>query len=154
MREREDTVVVGLGNLLMTDEGVGFYVVRELMARSDRFSHVEFTELGSSPMAVVHAIAGRNKAVLIDCAYMDEPAGTIRRFTPEEVLSRKASSHFSLHQGDLLSELELSRKLGEYPDEVVIFGIQPKSMVPGEGLSAELRERLENYVETISAELD
>ena len=154
MRERKDTVVVGLGNLLMTDEGVGFYVVRELMARSDRFSHVEFTELGSSPMAVVHAIVGRSKAVLIDCAYMDEPAGTIRRFTPEEVLSRKASSHFSLHQGDLLSELELSRKLGEYPDEVVIFGIQPKSMVSGEGLSAELRERLENYVETISAELD
>ena len=59
-----------------------------------------------------------------------------------------------MHEGDLLGALGLSRKLGEYPDEVVIFGIQPKSIVPGEGLSSELRERLENYVEMIGAELD
>jgi hydrogenase maturation protease len=154
MRERKDVVVVGLGNLLMTDEGAGLHVVHELMARSERFSHVEFIELGSSSMAVVHAIAGRQKAVLIDCACMDEPAGTIRRFTPDEVVSKRATAHLSLHEGDLLGALELTRKLGEYPDEVVIFGIQPKSMVPGEGLSAELRERLESYVEMIGAELD
>ena len=154
MKERKDVVVVGLGNLLMTDEGAGLHVVHELMARSERFSHVEFIELGSSSMAVVHAIARRQKAVLIDCACMDEPAGTIRRFTPDEVVSKKAMAQFSLHEGDLLGEVELSRKLGEYPDEVVIFGIQPKSMVPGEGLSSELRQRLEDYVEMIGAELD
>lgn len=154
MRERKDVVVMGLGNLLMTDEGAGLHVVHELMAKSERFSHVEFIELRSSSMAVVHAIAGRQKAVLIDCACMDEPAGTIRRFTPDEVVSKKATAHFSLHEGDLLGALELSRKLGEYPDEVVIFGIQPKSMMPGEGLSSELREQLESYVEMIGAELD
>ena len=154
MKERKDVVVVGLGNLLMTDEGAGLHVIQELMAVSERFCHVEFIELGSSPMSLVHVIAGRQKAILIDCAWMDQPAGTIRRFTPDDVISNKAAADFSLHEGDLLGELELSRQLGEYPNEVIIFGIQPKSMLPGEDLSPELRERLDSYIEMIVAELD
>ncbi len=154
MKERKDVVVVGLGNLLMTDEGAGLHVVHELMARSERFSHVEFIELGSSSMAVVHTIAGRQKAVLIDCVWMCEPAGTIRRFSPDEVVSTKTITRFSLHEGDMLGALELSRKLGEYPGEVVIFGIQPESIVLGDSLSSTLRERLDTYVEIILRELD
>ena len=154
MKERKDVVVVGLGNLLMTDEGAGLHVIYGLMAISERFGHVEFIELGSSALSVVHAIAGRQKAILIDCAWMDQPVGTIRRFTPDDVISNKATVDFSLHEGDLLGELALSRHLGEYPNEVIIFGIQPKSMLPGEDLSPELRERLESYIKIISAELD
>jgi len=86
MKERKDVVVVGLGN--------------ELMAISERFGHVEFIELGSSPMSLVHVIAGRQKAILIDCAWMDQPAGTICRFTPDDVISNKATVDFSLHEGD------------------------------------------------------
>jgi hydrogenase maturation protease len=154
MGKRKDVVVVGLGNLLMTDEGAGLHVIYELMAMSERFDHVEFIELGSSAMSVVHAIAGRQKAILIDCAHMNQPAGTIRRFTPDDVISKKEAADFSLHEGDLLGELVLSRQLGEYPDEVIIFGIQPKSMLPGEDLSPELRERLESYIEMVGKELD
>ncbi|MFC1999558.1 hydrogenase maturation protease [Chloroflexota bacterium] len=153
MPQSKGIVVGGLGNSLMTDEGVGLCVVRELAAMSERFSNVDFVELGSSLMNVVHAIAGRRKAVLIDCALMDEPAGTIRRFSPDEVVSTKPMAHFSLHEGDLLHVLELSRRLGECPEEVVIFGIQPQSMALGDGLSSMLRERLKDYVKMIGAEL-
>ena len=153
MSKHKDIVVVGLGNLLMTDEGAGLHVIYELMAISERFGHIEFIELGSSPMSLVHVIAGRQKAILIDCAYMDQPAGTIRRFTPDDVISKKEAADFSLHEGDLLGELALSRQLGEYPNEVIIFGIQPKSMLPGEDLSPELQERLESYIEMIGKEL-
>ena len=104
-------------------------------------------------MNVVHAIAGRQKAILIDCACMDEPAGTIRRFTPQDVVSIKAMAHFSLHEGDLLDALKLSQVLGECPGEIVIFGIQPESMEFGDGLSPVLREQMGNYVEMISREL-
>ena len=154
MPQSRGIIVGGLGNSLMTDEGVGLCVVRELEARSESFSNVDFVELGSSLMNVIHAIAGRRKAVLVDCALMDEPAGTIRRFSPDEVVSIKTMTHFSLHEGDLLSALELSRKLREYPGEVVIFGIQPESMALGDGLSSTLQERLGDYVEMILQELN
>lgn len=154
MPERKDAVVVGLGNPLMADEGIGLYVVRGLTDGSERSSDVDFIDLGSSLMGVVHAIAGRQKAILVDCAYMGEPPATIRRFNPDEVVSVKAMAHFSLHEGDLLDALGLSKRLGEYPEEVVIFGIQPERIAPGEGLSSALQERLQDYIDVISAEIE
>ena len=153
MPQPKAVVVGGLGNPLMSDEGIGLYVVRELAYRWGNLSRVDFIELGTLPMNVVHAIAGRQKAVLVDCAWMDEPAGAIRRFTPKEVVSGKEMPRFSLHEGDLLDALKLSQVLGECPAEIVIFGIQPGNMEFGENFSPELREQMENYLETISREL-
>lgn len=153
MQELNDIVVVGLGNTLMTDEGIGIHVLRGLMADPGRYGRVDLVEAGSSVIGVVHSIAGRRKAILIDCARMGEPAGTIRRFTSDDVVSIKSLPHLSLHEGDLLSALRLSRDLGEHPDEVVIFGIQPETIVPGDSLSSKLQERLGEYVDAISTEL-
>jgi hydrogenase maturation protease len=153
MRERKDTIVGGLGNPLMTDEGIGLHIVRELIGRGDQHGNVDFAELGTSLMSMVHAIAGRRKAILIDCAYMGEAPGTIRQFTPDEVVSTRWLTHFSLHEGDLLSALELSRRLGEYPEQVVVFGIEPEKLGPGERLSSTLEKRLHNYVDTIMQEI-
>jgi len=153
-QERKRTVVVGLGNSLMTDEGVGIYIVRELMSSSAQGSDVDFVEAGTSLMAVVHAIAGRRRALVVDCAWMDEAPGTIRCFRPDTVVSRKGLKHLSLHEGDLLDGLELSRKLGEYPEEVLIYGIQPQSVQPGQSLSSALSERMGSYVEAIAAGLN
>jgi len=98
-------------------------------------------------------MAGRRKAVFIDCAFMDEAPGTIRRFTPDQVSSQKALAGLSLHEGDLLKIIELSRSLGECPPEVVIFGIQPQSIEPGEALSPALSTRLDEYADAVAAEL-
>ncbi|MFC2017961.1 hydrogenase maturation protease [Chloroflexota bacterium] len=153
MQQPKAIVVGGLGNLLMSDEGVGIYVVRYVASIQKNLSKADFIELGTSSMNVVHAIAGRQKAVLVDCAWMDEPAGAIRRFTPNEVVSAKEMPYFSLHEGDLLDALKLSQVLGECPREIVIFGIQPENMEFGEGLSPVLHEQMENYLETITREL-
>ncbi|MEE8374379.1 MAG: hydrogenase maturation protease [Dehalococcoidia bacterium] len=152
MQQLNDIVVVGLGNTLMTDEGIGIHVLCLLMSESGRHDHIDMVEAGSSVMSVVHSIAGRRKAIIIDCARMSEPAGTIRRFTPSEVESTKSLPHLSLHEGDLLTALRLSRDLGEHPDEVVIFGIQPETIAPGDSLSSTLQERLDYYLETIASE--
>ena len=140
--------------MLMSDEGIGIHVLHEVMACPECPENIEFVELGSAVMNVVHAIAGRQKAVLIDCAFMDEPAGAIRRFIPDEAISTKTLTYLSLHEGDLLSALELSRKLGEYPQNVVIFGIQPESINPGEHLSSLLQERLAAYATAVLQELN
>ena len=153
MPQPKDKVVGGIGNPLMTDEGIGCYVVRELTRKSVFSDSVDFEELGSSFMNIVHAIAGRQKVILVDCAFMNESAGVIRRFTPDNVISIKATSPFSFHEGNLFDALTLSRKLGEYPNEVVIFGIQPERVTEGDSLSPLLHHRLGEYVEAVSAEL-
>ena len=148
-----DTLVVGLGNPLMGDEGVGLCVLERLEEQADRFPDVEFMDLGTGGMTLVHAMAGRSRVILIDCAFMDEPPGTLRRFTPEQVRSRKPRLRQGLHGGDLLELLELSDRLGELPADVVIFGIQPVDISPRRSLSQKLRDRLQEYADRVAAEL-
>jgi len=147
-------LVAALGNSLMSDEGIGVAVLARLRDRAERYPHAEFIDLGSSAMRALHVMAGRRKAVFIDCALMDDEAGTIRRFTPGQVRSRKDMAGFSLHEGDLLKVIELSRALGECPEEVVIFGIQPEKIEPGESLSPVLSMRLDEYANAVAAELE
>ena len=149
-----DAVVIGLGSPLMGDEGVGVKLVERLAARADEFPGVDFEDLGTSAMGVVHAVAGRRKAILIDCAFMGEEPGTIKRFTPEEVRSTKGLPGFSLHEGDLLRGLDLSKRLGESPAEIIIFGIEPKNISPAENLSEIIAAKMDEYEKLILAELE
>ncbi len=147
------TVLIGMGNPLMRDEGIGPRVLEALNERNLVPPGVEVADLGTAGFQVLHVIAGRRKAVFIDCARMSETPGTMRRFTPDEVKSQKVLTRLSLHEGDLLHTLELSRQLGERPEEVVIFGVEPDEIAPGQELSAALAARLDEYVEAVTAEL-
>lgn len=149
-------VVLGMGNLLMGDEGVGIHVVRSLASAlgGDSIPGVETVEIGTAGMRAVHAIAGKDKAIFVDCALMDSPPGTIRRFTPEDVRSRKRLRGFSTHDGDLLGFIALSRRLGECPPDVVLFGIEPRKIGPGMRLSPELDKNIAYYLTMIRGELE
>jgi hydrogenase maturation protease len=85
---------------------------------------------------------------------MGKTPGTMIRFTPEQVRSTKVHMRYSLHEGDLLNSLELSRRLGECPDDIVIFGIEPKEIADGEGLSSEIQSNIRQYTQTILEETD
>lgn len=145
--------IIGMGNPLMTDEGIGVRVVGRLQAM-DLPGGVEALDLGTSGMAVLHEIAGRRKVVFVDCAAMGERPGTLRRFTPDQVASRKVQTRLSLHEGDLLQTIALARRLGSCPDDIVIFGIEPAAIEPGDSLSPDLAARLSEYVATVRAEVD
>ncbi len=143
--------VVGLGNPLLTDEGVGIRVVEALGNRPIP-AGVVILDLGAGGLCVLHEIAGRQKVIFVDCAFMGEAPGTLRRFTPEEAKSRKVQPRLSLHEGDLFQTLDLARDLGECPEEIVLFGIEPASVAPGDRLSDALLARLDHYVDCILRE--
>ncbi len=150
---KKDTVVIGLGNPLMGDEGIGVHIIRALSEVSAVDESVDIMELGTSPMAVIHTIARYDKAIIVDCACMMQTPGTVCRFTPAEAASVKSLTGFSLHECELLRTLEISAQLGEYPAEVVIFGIEPETIGPGEVLSIRLEQQLDEYVQLIRDEI-
>jgi hydrogenase maturation protease len=150
---RNSVIVIGLGNPLMADEGIGVRVVERLAAQARRFPGITFLDAGTSGMVALHAMAGHRKAIFVDCARMGESPGTIRRFTPGQATNLKKQPGLSLHEGDLFGILALSKQLGECPAETIIFGIQPARIEPDTKLSAALDARLESYVERVSEEL-
>jgi hydrogenase maturation protease len=153
LKLRTPIVVLGLGNPLMADEGIGAYLIERLRERGSRYPGVDFIDAGTGGMSVLHRIEGRRKAVFIDCAFMGLEPGAIRRFVPDEVRSAKVLAHQSLHEADLLRILALAEQLGQCPKEVVIFGIEPQAVEPGQGLSDVLVDEVERYLSEIEAEL-
>lgn len=146
--------MLGLGNPLMGDEGIGVYLVERLADRAADYPSVDFLDAGTGGLSVLHDIEGRRKAILIDCAFMDEKPGAIRRFTPDEVRSRKVLAHQSLHEVDLMRTIEIARQLGQAPEEIVIFGIQPQRVELSQGLSPTLMERTDEYASAVLHELE
>ena len=150
---RKDTVVIGLGNLLLSDEGIGIHLIRKLSEHQNEFPSVEFIDAGTGGMNVLHLIANRKKAVIIDCVKMGKNPGTIKRFGPADVQTTKKMTHFSLHEADILKIINLSGQLGECPDKIVIFGIEPESLELGQNLSKTLSDGIDAYSIDICNEL-
>ena len=146
-------LIICLGNTLMRDEGIGIRLASELSAHFADNPDVEVLDLGTGGLSVIHAITGRRKIIFVDCAIMGQTPGLVHRFTPEQVRSKKVRMRYSLHEGDLLNTLELSRNLGQCPDYIVIFGIEPKEIAPGESLTNELEKNIQQYVRSILIEL-
>jgi hydrogenase maturation protease len=151
---KKETVVLGLGNPLMTDEGIGVQIVQQLAELNDKYPTIEFLDAGMGGISVLHLIAERKKAVFIDCALMGVEPGWIVRFTDEDVESTKKLLHYSLHEVDLLSVIRMSKELGQCPQQIVIFGIEPEIIEPANRISDKLRENLDNYISVICKELD
>jgi hydrogenase maturation protease len=150
---KNDTVVLGLGNPLMSDEGIGVCLVQKLAQQAGRFSGVAFIDAGTGGISLLYHIEGCRKAVIIDCARMGTEPGTIRRFTPGQVRSVKIPAHQSLHEADLLKIIDMAKSLGQCPKEIVIYGIEPQAVQPGAELGKLLTERIEQYVSVIAGEL-
>ena len=146
-------VVIGLGNMLMGDEGIGIYLVQALQKKQPAFPGVDFIDLGVSGFKILHLMANREKVIFLDCAFMNEKPGVIRRFFPEEVETVYDMPALSNHHSDLLTLIKLSQKMGECPGKIVIFGIQPEIIAQQDFLSASLQRNWENYLILIEKEI-
>ncbi len=150
---KKKIAVLGLGNPLMADEGIGCRIIENFLTQADRYPHIDFIDAGTGGMTILHLIAGRQKVILIDCAHMGTKPGTIKRFTPDDVQSVKKLAHQSPHEADILKILAMAKQLGQYPDKVIIFGIEPEKIEPKQKLSEPLAKKLDDYIAAISSEL-
>ncbi len=150
---KKPIIVLGLGNPLMADEGIGTKLIEKLDSACGSDVRADFIDAGTGGMTVLTYIAGREKAIIIDCALMGTQPGTIKRFTADEVVSVKKLSHLSQHDSDILNVIELSKQLGECPDEVVFFGIEPQAIDQKMELTELIESKLDEYISTILKEV-
>ena len=140
------TAIIGIGNPVMADDGIGPRLISELEG-----SHlgVDLIDMGTGGMQLVHVLAGYESVLIIDSADMGLSPGVLRVWAPEEVVSLKETRAYSLHDWDLLRSIEISRNLGEAPDTILIFAVQPHSLAMRDGLSPELERLIPAYVEEL-----
>lgn len=146
------TLVLGIGNILMRDEGVGVRVI-EAMRNLPMPANVELLDGGTSGVDLVDEVADRTKVIVIDAVKTDGKPGTVFRFGAADLI-RDTEGALSLHEFGLLDTLMTAEHLGCAPKEVVIFGIQPKEVSVGLELSAEVAETLPKVIELVLAEAE
>ena len=141
--------VLGVGNILMKDEGIGIHVVRKL-GEFELPPYVELVDAGVAGIGIIHLMEEAEKVIFVDAADMGKLPGEMSFFRPCDVREcGDDSPRFSLHDTGLLGILELASSLDSCP-EVLILGVQPADLGYGIGLSGELSERLPAIVGSLA----
>jgi len=146
------TVVLGVGNELFRDEGVGVHAARILQTKISAIgSNIDVIDGGTSP-DIWHLIDGAEKLIIVDAVRGGCEPGTLYRFTPQQIVAEKAVTT-SLHQMGILENLSLMEFVGNKPEEIVIIGVEPAELEPGLELSAKINERMPKIIQVVLGEV-
>jgi hydrogenase maturation protease len=150
--KRTGLAVVGVGNLLLKDEGIGIHVIRTLRQtiRPDS-TDVRIIDGGTSPDTFL-LLEGVKKLIIVDAVNGGSAPGSVYRFHPDDIPAT-GKCLTSLHQIDVLDGLRMMELSGIKPEETVIIGIEPQEINWGLELSAELSQRLPQIVRAVMDEL-
>jgi hydrogenase maturation protease len=147
------TIVLGVGNRLMGDDGFGPRVIEELQKREVP-PYVELMDAGVGGMAILSWIEGADKVVIIDSVQTNnEPPGTVYRFTDKE-LPPSDMFMLSLHDLNLVDTINIGRVVQKMPDEIVIYGVEVKRVAEFvDGLTPEVEAAMKEVIDLVMEEI-
>jgi len=147
--------VIGIGNPLRKDDGIGIVLLEKLIEKKDELpDNIEFIDGGTGGMNILHLLGHFDIAIILDAVNFDGHHGESKLFTLDEVQSQKISLGMSTHESDLFKVIQLSKELKECPDELFIFGIQPKDISFGSNLSSELQHNIKPLLIRLKTEIE
>ena len=147
----ERPLVVGVGNELRRDDGVGRHVVRRL--RTDRPSGTDLVEASGDADGLIELWGGRGTVVVVDAVRSPDPPGTLHRWDPERDPWHPPSAPTSSHGLSLGAAVELARSLGRLPRHLVVHGVTIADVEDGAGLSPAVAAAVPLLVERVRFEL-
>jgi hydrogenase maturation protease len=147
------TVVIGLGNPLMGDDGVGLAALERLQDDWQLDDDVKLVDGGTWGLSLLPMIEDAERLVLVDAIAAHATPGEIIELTRDRLpiyLSRKLSPH----QVDMRDALAVAELRGRLPNDIVAIGVQPAAVALGTELSPVVANRLDALVRTVIARLE
>jgi hydrogenase maturation protease len=148
---RRNVVVLGIGNVLLSDEGAGVHVANEL-AKMDLPCNVSVVEGGTDGFRLLNIITEADRLIVVDAVRGGAGPGSIYRFDVEDVRTCPAGFRTSVHQIGILEVIDLSGLIGKTPHTTVI-GIEPKSLEMSMELSPVVKEKIPRVIELVMDEI-
>ncbi len=152
MSESSNILVLGIGNVLLTDEGVGIRAIKELERRYSFSVDVELMDGGTAGIELLRHISGRTHLIIIDAMKCGKPPGTVLRVEGEDVPAA-FRTRISPHQLGLSDLLAAAMLTDELPENLVLFGVEPASLEPSLELSEKVEASLEKLLLAVCNEL-
>lgn len=147
------TLVLGVGNLLMCDEGIGVVVVEQLAKRYRVAEEVQILDGGTLGLDLLYYLEGVENLLLIDAVQADLEPGGLLRLEGEDVptfMAMKISPH-EIGVPDMLFAAKLK---GIFPQNIVLLGIQPQRVEIGTSLSDVVAGQIDTLLDQTVEQLD
>jgi hydrogenase maturation protease len=142
--------VIGIGNILMADEGAGIEALRRIETKGCP-DGVDLIDAGTAFFAIVSDLIEYDKLIIIDVARGGNSPGTVYRFTMDDV--KGGDFLMSLHDIGVVDALRMERLVGTVPENIVFFGIEPERVELHMGLSPSISDKLDYLAEKVLEEL-
>ena len=151
------TLVLGLGNPILTDDGVGVRVAEIVRARLLDKAHIDVTEISVGGLTLMEAMIGYDRVIVIDAIQKngDRP-GTIYRMTLEDLHAISPTQHSgSPHDTNLITALEIGKRMGmTLPQDIVIYAISVENVIDfGDRLTPAVAAAVPQVVASILGEI-
>ncbi len=145
--------VVGLGNLLLGDEGFGIHLIRYLETNFPPLPGVEIIDGGCLGLKLLDLMREKEALLLVDVYLSEEPPGTVRIFSWEELKKLPTKNLASAHQWGIKEALSLAELEGLKPYFFKVYGVVPERLGLGTELSPTLAQKIPIVAKQILKEL-
>ncbi len=147
------TLILGIGNTLLSDEGVGIHVLQALQARYPQIENVEYLDGGTLSFSLASWIETADRLIVLDAAEFHQPPGTVRILRNEEMDRFLGLPRRSVHEVSLLDLLDIARLTECLPEPRMLLGIQPEIVDWGEYPSTAVAAAIPQAVKKIEQQL-
>jgi hydrogenase maturation protease len=141
-------LVLGLGNLLLADEGVGVHVAQQLLA-AEHIDDLVVLDVGNAVLDAMPAIAAADRVIVVDAMQGGGPPGTVYRVPIDDCLN--AGLIGSVHGFDIKSVLHLLGR--REPPEIIVIGIEPEVIGWSMELSGAVAAALPDVITSVRQEV-
>jgi len=146
------TLVLGVGNKLMSDEGIGVHTIERLASKYKLPEEVQVLDGGTLGMDLLYYLEGVENLLIVDAAETGKEAGTMVRLEGDEVPAFM-SIKISPHQMGVPDMLAAAKMMDIYPKRLVFWGIQPDEITLSLDLSPVLASKVDSLIENLVDEL-
>lgn len=145
------TLILGIGNTLLSDEGIGIHVLTALQDKHPQIEGVEYLDGGTLSFSLAGWIEDADQLIVIDAANFHQPPGTVRCLHNEEMDRFLGLPKRSVHEVSLLDLLDIARLTECLPQPRVLVGVQAEIVDWGEHPSPAVAAAIPAAIEEIEA---
>jgi len=143
--------IIGIGNILRKDDGIGVHVINEL-EKEGLTSTIQLVDGGTSTLDMLGYFLDYERIIVVDCLKAGYEPGTIYKIKAEDIKNYKKES-LSIHDVQILDVVKMANMMERFPS-VVIFGIEPKEIEFDLEMSDVMKSKIPEVIKLIKKELE
>lgn len=145
-------IILGVGNLLLSDEGAGIHAVEKLRQKVKHES-IKIIDGATLGLDLFGLFDDAQKIWIVDCVKGGGEPGSVYKFGLESLKKKFSDLKLSMHDFNIVDVIELAKALGKKIPEITFYGIEPKTFEWGDKPSLEVESGIEKIVQMIIEDL-